>query len=246
MSTNGVQLRGMGAVLQAFDNLKISPWAVTYGKNINMKYAGASFPESRNTLQAFLQMLKDSDTVAVYTLHVYEDLPKGGKIKLSTEPDYSFNFLVTEDEAPRYARNRELAESNKVLTDRITALEAKLLLQEDEEEDEEPGSIGAVISGLLSDERVKDWIRTKAIGWADQLLTPPRSNVVPMGNSSAARVGAVSPNDPVLIDEEQQKKMQQAIEVLARVDSVLGDNLLKIAKIAENDPTRYQMLTRMI
>ena len=247
MSSNGVQLRGVSSIMTAFDNLKIAAWSVTYGRNINMKYAGGNFGESRNTLSGFLELLKDSDTTAMYTLHIYEDLPKGGKIKLSTEPDYSFNFLVTEEEAPRHARNREIIESNRILMDKVTALEARLAAREDEGDDDQPmGSLGAILSGLLEDDKIKDWIRTKAIGLADKWFNNPQStNVVPM-NRAIGKVGAVTQDDPILINEEQRVKMTEAIEILARVDSRLGDNLMKLAKIAESDPGKYNTMAAML
>jgi len=247
MPSNGVQLRGVSSIMSAFDNLKIAAWSIMYGRNINMKYAGNNFAESRNTLQGFLDLLKDSDTTAMYTLHIYEDLPKGGKIKLSTEPDYSFNFLVTEEEAPRHARNREILESNRILMDKVTALEARLAAREEDDDDEQPvGSLGAMLSGLLDDDKFKDWIRTKAIGLADKFFNNPQNaNVIPM-DRAIGKVGAVTQDDPILINEQQRVKMTEAIEILARVDPKLGDNLMKLAKIAESDPGKYNTMAAML
>lgn len=247
MPTPGVQLRGVSSIMTAFDNLKIAAWSVMYGRNINMKFAGNNFAESRNTLQGFLDLLKESDTTATYTLHIYEDLPKGAKIKLSTEPDYSFNFLVTEEEAPRYARNREIMESNRLLMDKVTALEARLQARDAEEDEPEPvGSLGGILSGLLEDEKVKEWIRTKAIGLADKLFNNSQTaNVVPM-NRVIGKVGAVTQDDPIVINDEQRIRMTEAIEILARVDPKLGDNLMKLARIAESDPGKYSTMAAML
>jgi hypothetical protein len=246
-SYQGIQARGKTAIMRLYDNAHVIAWSVCYGKNVNMKYAGQDENDARNTLDAFLDQLEASESAAVYTLRLYEQLPKGAIIKYSTEPDYAFNFLIVEDEPPRYGRNRDLI-------DRITKLEAENNLLKNRIEaggddgDEEDRSLGGIISGLLDDERIKTWIKEKAIGWADKMLSAPpinQANVIPM-NQGPAKVGAVKDTDPYLVNEEQQVKIQQAIETLARLDPNLGDNLLKIAKIAENDPVKYNMFSKML
>lgn len=245
---SGIQFRGVASVMKAYDNIKIKAWSVMYGKLINMKYIGTDFHESREALRVFLDQLKLSDTTAVYTLNFYEDLPPKAKIKGSTEPDYAFNFLVCEDEAPRHARYAEIVQVNNDLTNRLTALEAKLSLAESDDDYEDDNSLGGIVSGLLKDDRVKEWLKTKALGLADKLFTSAApAKVLSMSNESkAAAVGSVSMEDPILINEEQQSKCNEALEILCRCDPNLGDNLLKIARMAENDPGKYQMFSKML
>jgi hypothetical protein len=246
MGMSGVQLRGIEAIMRAYDNIKIVAWSVMYGKNINMKYIGTSFVEAREALRIFLEQLRDSQTTAVYTLNIYEDIPKDKKIRVSTESDYAFNFLVDDTEAPRFQRYRDVDRQLQELMDKNTKLEAKLLAME-EEEDDEPEGIGAIISGLAKDPAIMEWIKTKALGLADKLFTGTQNNntkVIPMNH--AAKIGGVTQDDPILINEDQQTKASQAIEILARLDPNLGDNLLKIAKIAENDPGKYAMFSKML
>lgn len=242
---SGIQFRGLDAVMRAYDNNKVIAWSVMYGKLINAKYIGSDAHDAREMLNAFLLQLRESDTTAIYTLNLYEELPKNAKIKPSTEPDLAYNFLITEDQAPRHARYNEIASVNQQLLDRITALEAKKALEEEEEDfEEDENSIGGILGGLLKDERIKEWIKTKAIGFADQFLS--KAKVLPMSNAQPAKVGAVSENDPVLINEDQQAKCNQALEILVRCDANLGDKLLKIAAIAQNDPDKYQMFSKML
>jgi hypothetical protein len=243
---SGIQFRGLNAVMAAYDNNKIIAWSVMYGKMINAKYIGISQHEAREALSQFLIQLRESDTTAVYTLNLYEDLPKSAKIKASLEPDLSYNFIITEDQAPRHARYNEIAQVNQQLLDRITALEAKLVISDEEGDDEEEdGSLGGIISGLVKDPRIQEWIKTKAIGLADKFLSG-QAKVLPMSNGQAAKVGGVNQSDPVLINEDQQEKCNQALEILCRCDPNLGDNLLKIARIAENDPGKYQTFAKML
>ena len=255
MGAQGVQFRGNEAVLQVYDNLKVQAWSITYGKNINMKFVGESWDEAREALRVFLDQLEASCTNAVYTLNLYEDLKgKATQIKLSTEPDYSFNFVVFSNENPNGLYAQRNTATNQLL-EKVTRLEAQLAIKEsDEDEDEEPdNSIGAILGSIfdLKDPQFKEWVRQKAIGFADKFFsgTPAPAapaNIIPMQTSGAAKIGGVSAEDPVLIDKPEQELMQHALEILARIDPKLGSNLMKLAKIAESDPARYTMLAGML
>lgn len=243
---SGIQFRGLTSLMAAYDNNKVIAWSVMYGKLVNAKYIGTNQHEAREALRIFLTQLRQSDTTAVYTLNLYEELPKGAKIKASTEPDLAYNFIITEDEAPRHARYAEIVQTNQDLLNRITALEGKLAIADSDDDDEDDGSIGGIISGMLKDERVKTWLQNKALGLADKLFSTPLPAKVLSMDSQAAKIGAVTADDPILINEEQQAKCNEALEILCRCDPNLGDNLLKIAKIAENDPGKYQMFSKML
>ena len=247
MGSKGVQFRGPGALMNAFDNCKITKWAVFYDKNINCKYQDENWSESRETLSAFLTLLSRSNSTSVYTLSLYEDLKKDQKIKPSTEPDYSYNFTLFDEELTGSPWHNRRSEEQLQMKERIEQLEAKLKLAEQESEyEDEPEGIGAVINGILGSERFKSWIQDKAFYFADRLFDKNPGAVIPMDSGKLGKVGGVKDTDPVLIDEAQTKKAAQAVEVLARVDPHLGDNLLKIAAIAENDPAKYRTLAAML
>jgi hypothetical protein len=255
MGAQGVQFRGIDAVLQVYDNLKVQAWSITYGKNINMKFVGETWEESREALHVFLQQLEASCTNAVYTLNLYEDLKgKATQIKLSTEPDYSFNFVVFSNENPNGLYAQRNTATNQLL-EKVTRLEAQLAIKDSEEDDEEEddNSIGAILGSIFDfkDPQLKEWIRQKAIGFADKFFSgnaapPPPANIIPMQTSGAAKIGGVSAEDPVLIDKAEQELMQHALEILARIDPKLGTNLMKIAKIAEGTPDKYNTFVNML
>lgn len=249
MGSQGVQFRGVEAVMAVYDNLKIIAWSITYGKLINMKFVGSNWSEAREALKIFLEQLENSETSSVYTLNLYEDLPKGEKIRISTEPDYSFNFILQANSDPRGLYGGRNTQINTLL-DKVTKLEAQLAIREDD--DEPDNSIGAILGSIFDfkDPEVVNWIRSKAIGIADKLfagvsLPATHTNVIPM-NTQSAKIGAITAEDPVLVNEEQQKKMQHAMEILARVDPNLGDNLMKLAMIAQNDPGKYTVMSKML
>src|SRR6185437_9960943 len=135
----GVQFRAAGALMQAYDNCKIVNWAVLYDKGINCKYSGGDPTESRETLEEFLKLLGQSGTTAIYTLNLYEDLPKGGKILPKTDADYSFNFLLFDAFSQEFSpAQRVYSNTNQLLLDRLTAIEAKLCQEDQEPDEDEP------------------------------------------------------------------------------------------------------------
>jgi hypothetical protein len=241
--SKGVQFRGIGQIIIAFENMKLPKWAVKYDKGIVCKFEGNDLTESSSTLKEFLKMLEKSRSESQYTLNVYEDLAKNAKIKPSTEADYTFYFLVFEEEGTPYAIRTN---NNQQIIDKLTALEARLAIM-DAEEEEEPEKVGGVlgmINGFLDDPRVKDKIVTGIMGFVENLMKKP-APVLPIERQIGA-VGAITDDSPVLIDQAEHNKLQAAINVLVKVDGSLGTNLQKIAAVAAADPAKYMQMISML
>lgn len=259
----GVQFRGIPAIVECFDNMSLSAWSLTYDKNIICKYpskqtastAEGSGPESREQLVNILKGLTSGESYAVYTLHLYESVPKGG-IKPSTEPDYSYNFTVFErtgsyqefnDSRPSIIALNEANAAKK----KIEILEAKLAaLENDDITEDRPGGIEGFLGALVNDERFKNKIQDFVFAFADKIFSAPSNNTAPVHDiqkyPNPAAVGSVSTADPILIDEVQHEKLQTAIDILIRIDAKLGDNLLKLAEKANQDKKKYESLVNML
>jgi hypothetical protein len=255
----GIQFRGESAVMAAFDNMRIQSWCLCYGKNINCKYPSKqssspySFEDSRELLRGVLKTLSEADNGALYTLHLYEDLK--GSIKPSTEPDYSYNIVLAEEEE---RSGRGSSRQYYELMDKFRTIEAKLTAQDElikeyensnSEPEKEAGVLG-FLNGLVSDDRFKNKLQDAIFGLADKWfagspLMNQNSNVVPMG-SIPAKVGAISETDPILIDQREHELLQNAIDILVRVDPKLGTNLKKIADVAAKDKQKYLSLISIL
>jgi hypothetical protein len=240
MRGSGVQFRGIPEVLKAYDNIKIVNWAVKYDKDLNMKYEGSGDSESRGMLQDYLDMLKGSRSESQYKLCFYDDLPKGGKIKPSTEPSFSFNFTIFNDES--YPSERQAGYS--AIMEKLNALETKFaLLKEEEEEPERETGIMGFLSGIVEDPQVKSQLVSGLIGLFK------KSPVIPMESrppQALGKIGAVETEPQSVLDESQTLKLQAAIGILATVDPHLGDNLLKIAQVARTDKDKYGNLISLL
>jgi hypothetical protein len=251
----GVQFRGWRAVVTAFENIKLANFAVLYDKLLQCKYQDDNEIEAQALLTEYLKSIEKYGSSAVYTLHVFER-PKGAKtmrIKPSTEPDYAFNFTLFDELENPNERGRLLSGYNATMNEKILALEAKLAKYE-EEEPEAVGGIQGFLNGIIEDPRAKQFIQDKIFGLVDQMIspTPPaqQQQAIPMyptNNPGAmGKVGAVDENSPILIDLDQHAKLQQACELLARIDPALGDNLLSIAEMARTKPEKYKTLISML
>lgn len=184
----------------------------------------------------------------MYSLNLYEDLPKNQKIKPSTEPDYSFNFTLFEEESypnPYHGAGGSYGRLQK----KVEELEAKLALAaaRDEEDQDEEGGIMGTINGYLEDPRTKDFIMNKIFGFVDGMLKTPAPGA-PVFNlpeqRQPAQVGKVT--EEHLLTEDQTTKLQTAVGILATIDPNLGDNLLKIASVAQKDRMKYNQLIGLL
>ena len=234
-----VQFIGKEDILKAFDNVKVCNWAIFHGKRLLEKYEGdaevpANFGDSYEALSSYLDLMARSRTLTVYRLCTYEDWTQGDRIKPSTECDRSFNFQITH----RYSDTSN--GSFTPLDERLKAIDAKLALLEDREEDPEPQrELGAI--GLLNKALDIPMVQQKIAAVIGALLDKiiPTDMFQQKQQPTPAAVGSVS-------QDEEVQKINQALYILSQVDQNLGDNLLKVADLAQRDPKKYLSLIKML
>lgn len=116
----------------------------------------------------------------------------------------------------------------------ISELENRLAALEDEEDSEEVEEENSVIGGIMKNPE----IQTLLIGALTKFLTPQNSSM-----SNTARINGIS---EAMQSESQDEKIQAAIEILKQHDLSLGDDLLKLASIAESNVKQFNMLLSML
>jgi hypothetical protein len=240
--------------MQAFVNCNVTAWAIFSDKQLLSKDAGSTLEESRQVLEGLLKSMERSNTSAIYTLCLYEDIKDRKKIKISTEPDFSYNFMLFDAEeypAPGAVTRRE---GYRQILDEIDLLKAQLALKTKEEEEdsdetegvgERPGGIMGMIDKLLDNPRVQEKLGERMMTWFDTLLSPAPVNDVPM-NKQIGAMGNNGQEGLVQITQDQADKIQQSIAILAVVDPQLGDNLEKIAQLAQKNPKKYLSMIHML
>lgn len=242
MSASAVQFRGTESTVNAYGLNKTPAWALKNGNQLLFSYAGVSMDEGADELREFLELLEKGGSEAKYTLCVYE-LKTGEKI-LSNTPYYrSFNFSLfdpTTSPSPYYqARNGMVTK----VDERMAVMEKQMafLIEKMTEEQEEPkqvSGIGAMLNGLMEIPEFQQAIVGRVIGLFDK--------IIPMGKKEIpGRVAGTEPTGSIL-PAEQVEKVNQALAVLCTKDEKLGDHLLAVANLAQNNPVKYKMALAML
>ncbi len=263
MGYDTVQFLGRSAVLTAYGNVDYAPWMLIQGKQLLTKFEDDDKAEGQKLLDAILTSISDSSgSQAMYTLRVYdlvrEKKPKAAgakkgspdqfyKIKLYMDTPYdgSFNFRLIgeEDEQERKTRGgwskvHSLEAQVTSMQETIKKLSEQLEHSPEEEQEEKLGWVAGIAKELLGDPRIKGEIIGRVINF--------------MGSLGQRRIEAapapakIAGPEPIQISQEQADKANQALGILAAVDPELGDNLLKLAAIAQESPTKYESLVSML
>lgn len=225
--SSAVHFRGIDAILQAFQNKGIPYFAVSSGKQIIHKNATSEdMDEAAAELENFLRMLNQGSN-AVYTLKIYEDIPKAG-IKENTPADYSLNFRLNFDtmmpDASQIASYNNRNDQYQNIMAAIAALNARIdevEEEDDDEEDEQPQTVAGFLNGMIQRPEVQQMIM---------------SGVMNFFNKSTPTAMAGFDDD----------KLDQAILILKANDDKLGDDLMKLAQLAQNNPAQFNMLLGML
>lgn len=236
-----VQFRGIDQAVEAYQNQEIPRWGLFQGSQFLCKYEGTSMADGADKLETFLKALDlRSADANTYTLCVYDDLGVNEKIKSNTKYDGSFNFRLV-DNIEGYNDQRNKYEQ------RIAGLE-NTIREMNEPEDEEPATVKdqlyAGLGKILEHPQVQQLLATKFIQILDGLSTGIsgifNNKTQPMQEAfpRAAAIGATK--------DDENLKLEQAVNYLVTIDPLLGTHLLKLAQIAQGDPAKYQNLIGML
>lgn len=245
-----IQFIGAENVKRAFENVGVVNWALFNGKTLLEKYEGDDQEASKQLFDQYVDSLEANGSMSLYRLQTYEELPAGGKIKPSTEPDRSFQFKLYDLNNQRSIGSpgggyRDPA-MNQIL-EKLNALESKIsILEKDDEPEERVSGIGDTLMKFLEIPAVQQKIGAIFENLADQLIPPKNSvHAIPLGTPAAQQPatlnGVPSDNETVQIE-----KINAAIQALYTIDKSLGDNLEKLAAIATADPKKYRELITML
>jgi hypothetical protein len=236
--SKSVQFRGIENVLKAYNNKDVPRWALFQGNQFLEKYDGTDMKEGAQVLADFLGMIDQrSNDLNTYTLCVYDD--PGEKIKNTTKYDASFNFRLV-DNFEDHLQNK----MSGAYEQRIAGLENRIAeLTQDEPEPEPTGKdqIFAALGKILEHPQIQQVIANKILGVIDGV-----GDVVSglfKKPVAAAAIGSTTTR-PVVQDENQ--KLQQAINILATIDPTLGTNLLKLAEKVQGNPEKYNGIISML
>jgi hypothetical protein len=95
--SKSVQIRNADTLCKMYERMKIPCWGIKQGAALNWKYEGEALEDGETELRAYLEMLEENETAAIYTLCLYQD-PPGGRITDKTPADLSNNFRLLDNQ----------------------------------------------------------------------------------------------------------------------------------------------------
>jgi hypothetical protein len=219
--------KGIDQVLGLYELRETPFYAVYLGKDLQFTHTADDFEEGKQFLQKQLAVPLANGCTAIFTIKFYEQLDDKGRLDKNSELGVT-NFRVLDPNQYQGAVNGISQDGypvrNADLLAEIRDLKEQLAEQEIAEQ---PGILG----GFLSNPEVQ----TKIVHVLGSIVGNFISKMMP-----------VEPSPTIGSIDDQEQKISQALQVLRAADPLLGDHLLKLAGIAQNNPGQFKMLLGML
>jgi hypothetical protein len=233
---NKAFLTGTDAVMQWYDqNAKTTFWSVNDAKgDILFYYSGVDENEAREHLENNLRMAEQQGVEATLTLRIHPKMPKSGYFEKKDTGMVVTHFRPTAFNPISYHPMNQMGYTNQPnLMNEISALRSeiaalKMQQEMDDDEDDEPEEEN-FLAGLMKQPQVQ----TMILSQLSSLFAPTQKVTHVAGILDEA-------------ENDQDEKINEAIERLKKHDTQLGDDLLRLCEIAEQDPMQWKMLLKML
>ena len=228
------ELHDAESVLSYYDQYDDAPYTIYAGHKIDetsrrFSYDGDDKIMGRQHLaDAMASVMSNPDNTNTYLLVINQK--KGRKNEVKNAITFQLNKSVYSQMMPQqmgYANN-QLLDEIRSLKSEIAAMKMQQDMMEDEEEEEEPEEEN-MLAGFMKNPAIQSMI----ISQISSLFSPQQK---------VTHVAGVLDG----VESEQDTKIDEAIERLKKHDETLGDDLLKLCEIAENDPMQWKMLLKML
>lgn len=240
MATWKPELHDADAVLNYYDQYDEAAYSVYAGHKPEQAYCRFTYTGNDKAIgreklhEALMSVQSNPDNTNVYLLQVL--VPKGKKLETTNAITFQLNKSQSiMPYQPQMMGNPALSNQIAALESKINALQMQLETDEDEEEeDDEPDN--GILGALMGNPAVKQML----VNVVANLLTPQH----PTNIKHVAGIQEETEMDQDI--DEQDAKIDEAIERLKAVNPTLGDDLLKLCEIAEQDPKQFSMLLKML
>ena len=228
------ELHDAESVLSYYDQYDDAPYTIYAGHKIDetsrrFSYDGDDKIMGRQHLaDAMASVMSNPDNTNTYLLVINQK--KGSKNEVKNAITFQLNKSVYSQMMPQqmgYANN-QLLDEIRSLKSEIAAMKMQQDMMEDEEEEEEPEEEN-MLAGFMKNPAIQSMI----ISQISSLFSPQQK---------VTHVAGVLDG----VESEKDTKIDEAIERLKKHDETLGDDLLKLCEIAENDPMQCKMLLKML
>jgi hypothetical protein len=235
---NNVFLTGTNKVMEWYDqNAKTCYWSITDTKGSVVFYNADNDENlSRDHLEANIRSAETAGLDCTFILRIHPKAPKEGYfVKNSPEMIVTkFRPVAYEQNSIHPVNNMQMGYANQnligeisILKSQIAALQMKLE-EEDDEDEEEPEEGG--LAGFFSNPVMQNILIQQLQG----MFMPSTTKVT---NVAGVMDGA---------QDDQDAKIDEAIETLKQFSPNLGDDLILLAQLALNDPQQFKFLLKML
>jgi len=256
MASTTVQFFGKDNVLSAYDNRGIAVWSIFQGKDL------ITTGEGRGELEAFMELLSQGGTNAVYKLCIY-NAADPDNITNKTECNGSFNFKL--DVGPqaggavgsfgvgKYVGDPIMGQLHEYVSGEVRkAIDKKLNIasSEDEDEKEDKTIMGFIESCLTNPKKLEGVLGV--IGAFKQVFNPGVSGMpMPVSLAGVQRAGPpreVTEAGQVVLEqnEAEVERLTKILDRLERCDPDIIDHLAKLADMAEKNPAKYNVAISLL
>lgn len=235
MATFKPELHSSEAVISFYEDNELPMFRVYAGhkevqENLRYTYTGNDKLIGRDKLHEALQsVLSNPDNTNPYMIQILRQKGKG----VEAESSITFQLNRTQPYVPYQGSqvgyvNNELMQKLTAMQSQMNALQMQLNQQDDEEEeeDEQPQEKN-FLSGLMQHPQIQNMI----LASLSNLLQPTQKVTHVAG---------------VIDETSQDEKINHAIAVLKQYDNQLGDDLLLLCELAQNDKMQFNFLLKML
>ncbi len=241
-SRMSVQCVGSDAVSNWFTANSDHPYySVWNGKTLMFSYNGTDDEVGLNRLIENIEAQKENNVSDVMQLRIHPDVDKNGYISDKTPYVASCFFRSTEAPPPQYSSVGRVPGvdyyTNAQIMEKLNAMESRIngvLEAEDEEEQQQQqqpeNPLMGALSGILNHPQMQNLLVNALAGFI--------GNFLPKGEPTPTALAGVPDN--------QEAKAAQALSIIKQYDELYGDDLMKLAELAQNNNSQFNFLLTML
>ena len=240
--SSSCQFVGADSVLRAYVRRGVPSWAIWHNKQFMFKCETSDIDEGEQSLSEHLEALRNS--IATYTLCVYEDIPTGGKIKSKTENDGSFNFQLTQREPGGGYDVSLLREIRQAQIEQETRLAHLEDAKNDEPEISGIGRIIGTVKEVMSIPGISDLI----VSFLNSKKTVPAAvGYVPENTTMSSFQNNYSDEKPVIeISEIEAARLGAAYANIKTGMPEILEILERLAEISQTQKQKFETIRATI
>lgn len=249
MATWKPELHDAESVLNYYDQYDEAGYSVYAGHKPDQAYCRFTYTGTDKSIgreklnEALFALHNNPENTNQYLIQILA--PKGKKQDVKNAITFQLNkaqSLMPYQPQIMGANNNALMQQLAAMESKINALQMQLEADEEDEEEDEPEENG-ILGSLMGNPAIKSML----INAISNLITPqPQANVTHVSGIVPETTKQTNEISEGMELNDQDSKIDEAIERLIVHDPKLGDDLLKLCEIAENDPKQFQMLLKML